>query len=72
MTPPWLPGAGCDVMEIYKKACISLGTNQCAAICLQHLSVRPLGDCPEAACVWTDAAITAELKRRPNGPLAAT
>lgn len=52
-----------------RAACCSIGTKQCAAICLSHSSLIPLGDCPEVSWVWTDDAIAREHARRPNGPL---
>jgi len=52
-----------------KFACQSVGTKQCAAICLSHSSLIALGDCPEVSLVWTPEAIMKERKRRPNGPL---
>ena len=53
--------------QIQRAACLSMGTKQCAPICLSHL---PFHDyCPEACKVWTKEAIEREEKRRPNGPL---
>lgn len=52
---------------IQKAACESMGTKQCAPICLSHLSSS--GVCPEAHRVWPWRTIVAEKKRRPNGPL---
>lgn len=49
-------------------ACRSVGTKQCAAICLSHSCLIPLGECPEAALVWTDEAIAQERVRRPDDP----
>ena len=53
-----------------KAACRSVGTKQCAAICLSHSCYIALGECPAAAEVWTPKSIRAERKRRPaEGPL---
>jgi hypothetical protein len=52
-----------------QKACRSIGTKQCAAICLQHLPSFADGECPQVGFVWDDTAIAAERRRRPNGPL---
>jgi hypothetical protein len=51
-------------------ACRSVGTSQCAPICLSSLAPYGPGGCPEAHRVWTAAAIKEERKRRPYGPLA--
>jgi hypothetical protein len=51
-------------------ACRSIGTSQCAPICLSSLAPYGPGGCPEAHRIWTAAAIAAERKRRPYGPLA--
>ncbi len=55
--------------DIQRAACASMGTKQCAAICLSHLPSYAAGECPEAAHVWTVKAIEKELQRRPVGPL---
>lgn len=53
-----------------KAACRSMGTGQCAAICLSHSSnFTRNGECPEAKQVWTAKAIRKERQRRPKGPL---
>ena len=51
-------------------ACRSMGTSQCAALCLSSLAPYGPGGCPEAGQVWTEAAIAREARRRPTGPLA--
>jgi hypothetical protein len=48
-----------------RAACRSIGTKQCAAICLSHSCLIPLGECPEVARVWTDEAMERARKRRP-------
>lgn len=55
---------------LQQAACRSMGTKQCAPICLGTLPSYAPGMCPEAHRVWTDKAIKAEKKRRPDGPLA--
>ena len=53
--------------EIRRAACASVGTKQCAAICLCH---SPWDyPCPAYRVVWTEQALKTELARRPNGPL---
>lgn len=54
---------------LQKAACQSVGTKQCAAICLSHSCLIPLGECPSAHEVWKAGAIRRERVRRPNGPL---
>jgi hypothetical protein len=58
-----------EATEAQKAACRSIGTKQCAAICLSHLPSFAPGECPEAHRIWTERAIKAERKRRPDGPL---
>lgn len=58
-----------DASADQRAACRSIGTKQCAAICLSHSCHIPLGECPEVARVWTDEAITREHKRRSTDPL---
>ena len=53
-----------------KAACRSMGTKQCAPICLSHLPTFAAGECPEAHIVWTETMVMLERKRRPDGPLA--
>ncbi len=40
-----------------REMCRRHNTKQCAAICLSHSSLLPLGECPSVAEVWTPAAI---------------
>lgn len=54
-------------MRIHDAACESMGTKQCAPLCL---SASCLGECPHKMEVWTGEAILKELVRRPDGPLA--
>lgn len=58
-----------EASPMQRAACRSMGTKQCAFICLSSLPTREPGMCPEAAKVWTDAAIEMERRRRPDGPL---
>jgi hypothetical protein len=64
---------GCSTTQIttaQRAACQSMGTKQCAAICLSHFPTWDwLSGCPEAGRVWTDKAIARERNRRPTGPL---
>lgn len=57
------------LLEYQRAACKSVGTKQCAAICLDHLPTYALGECPHVHEVWSPGAIKRELKRRPDGPL---
>ena len=53
--------------EMRRAACQSVGTKQCAAICLTH---SPWDyPCPAHREVWTREAVRKEKVRRPNGPL---
>lgn len=54
--------------ELDKAACKSLGTGQCAAICLSFSSITTSHDCPAAELVWTKTSIAEERQRRPDGP----
>lgn len=78
----WCPRCGClpnghnllregepESTTAQKSACRSMGTKQCAAICLSNLPTYDYGECPYMGTVWTDSAIGSEAKRRPNGPL---
>jgi hypothetical protein len=56
-------------IKIQKAACCSMGTKQCAPMCLVHPTVIPLGECPYIPVVWTPKAIIQEYKRRKDGPL---
>lgn len=49
-------------------ACRSVGTSQCAAICLSNFAPYGERGCPEAHRVWTPEAIERERKRRPVSP----
>jgi hypothetical protein len=60
-----------EATEVQQAACRSIGTKQCAAICLSNLPGYAPGGCPEARRVWSEQAIAAEKKRRPDGPLSA-
>lgn len=69
---PGLQNYGLLADEKQIAACKSLGTSQCAAICMQHsANTISLGGCPEAVDVWTNDAVRKERLRRPDGPLAA-
>ncbi len=57
-----------EANPMQQAACASMGTHQCALICLSYSTNFP---CPAASKVWTTQAIDKERKRRPNGPLAA-
>lgn len=52
-----------------RAACMSVGTKQCAPICLSNLPAYDSGKCPFRKEVWTVEKIKAELTRRPDGPL---
>jgi len=53
--------------EMRKAACASMGTKQCAPICLCYSHLE--NPCPAYRAVWTEQALRAELKRRSDGPL---
>ena len=55
-----------DATLAQKAACRSIGTKQCAPLCLSSLPSYAPGMCPLAHRIWTDKAIKAELKRRPK------
>ena len=61
-----------EATEIQQAACRSVGTKQCAAICLSNLPGYAPGGCPEARRVWSEQAIAAEKKAAARtGPLSA-
>jgi hypothetical protein len=43
--------------ECAREMCIQHNTKQCAAICLSHSCLIPLGECPSLLDVWTPEAI---------------
>lgn len=47
-----------------KAMCKSVGTGQCAPICLETLCYRQSIECPHAEKVWTPTAIKREKERR--------
>jgi hypothetical protein len=50
---PWWETTRATTPEEASALCRRLGTSQCAAICLQHLSLATGdGRCPEASRVW--------------------
>lgn len=63
----WHKESTAERERMQQDACRSLGTGQCAAICLSHL--RTTADCPEYRIVWTSEAVRQEYRRRPTGPL---
>lgn len=64
----WLPHP--EATALQKAACKSMGTGQCAAICLSNLAPYGPRGCPEAHRVWKASAIWKEKQRRPSdGPL---
>lgn len=56
-----------EATALQKAACASMGTGQCAAICLSNLAPYGPHGCPEAHRVWRAKAIWEEKKRRPSG-----
>lgn len=49
----WWDSAKADTPEEAAAFCKKLGTGQCAAICLSHMSNTTTGgNCPEAPRVW--------------------
>lgn len=65
-----IPGRHTVPTDQQKLACKSVGTKQCAPLCLEQLAFADHSYCPRAYRVWTEAAMQNELRRRPNGPLA--
>lgn len=50
---PWWETERASRPEEAAQLCKKLGTGQCAAICLQHVSIHTTdGKCPEASRVW--------------------
>lgn len=68
------PGTSCpecrEEARLRRLACMSVGTKQCAAVCLSNLPSYDFGECPRQEEVWTWKAMKDEAARRPNGPLA--
>lgn len=56
-----------EATALQKAACQSMGTGQCAAICLSNLAPYGPAGCPEAHRVWRAKAIWKEKQRRPSG-----
>lgn len=58
-----------EATALQKAACRSMGTSQCAAICLSNLAPYGPAGCQMAHVVWKAKAIWNEKLRRPSGPL---
>lgn len=56
-----------EATALQKAACQSMGTGQCAAICLSNLAPYGPSGCPMAYEVWKAKAIWKEKQRRPSG-----
>lgn len=52
-TPPWWRTVKAETPEQAAEFCKRLGTGECAAICLSHMSSNTTdGRCPEKERVW--------------------
>jgi hypothetical protein len=46
-----------DLMRRAQEMCRQHNTKQCAAICLSHSCLIPIGECPSLLEVWTEMMI---------------